>query len=135
MLVGTSEPILDSKGRFTLAACFRKGLSKKYPDDELVLIARNNSLYIYPESVCDDMLDQRLEKNKDPLGKEFDLEENDLFSNMGRAETDSQDRILVPPLLRDQSGLQLRSKLRIIGYRTHLRVWDLDYLENLKKSK
>jgi transcriptional regulator MraZ len=123
-LSGEFDHTLDPKGRVTLPARYREYFQKgvilvRLPNGEpCVSVFR-------PESWAE--FDQKYLESRDFFENETDRwRARDIYKNQDFVEPDRQGRVLLSSKHIKELGLS--GKVKIIGVRTHLEIWDPDTL-------
>ena len=116
MFLGTHNPRLDEKGRLVLPARFRDELA-----GGLVMTkGQERCLYVFPtdefERVTRGLREQSV---TDKRARDFSRV---LFASATSDELDKQNRLMVPPPLREYAGLS--RDLAVIGADTRIEIWD-----------
>ena len=131
LLSGEFDHTLDPKGRVTLPARYREYFQHGaylvlFPGKEPCISV------FHPDS-----WEEFDAKNIEPL-RAFEDEEDDwrvreIYSNHDFVEPDKQGRVLLPASrIKD---LKLSGKLKILGARTHLEIWNPETLEKRKAER
>ncbi len=121
MFSGSYEHNIDAKGRLSIPSRFRETLIKKYDSKVITLIIQGNCLVAYPERVWEKMLEQFESLN--PFDSEVLNAQRRFFSKAHDGiEVYSQGRVLVPPALRNQAGLN--KEVVIVGSTNKFEIWD-----------
>jgi MraZ protein len=123
-LSGEFDHALDPKGRVTLPARYRD-----YFRDGVVLVRfpdREPCVSVFhPDSWGE--FDQKYLEQKDFFENSDDRwSARDIYKNQDFVEPDAQGRVLLPAQRIKELGLN--GKVKIIGVRTHLEIWDPDTL-------
>lgn len=122
MFSGHFEHAVDEKGRVAIPSHFRGALAR-LQDERLVLtkfkLGGQRCLDAYPLSAWRDFEQKLLAKNRfDPQIMRF---KNVYVSGAHECPLDAQGRVLIPPLLRDYSGIQREAM--ITGDVDKMRIW------------
>ena len=121
-LSGEFDHALDPKGRVTLPARYRD-----YFRDGAILVRlprREPCLCVYRQDAWD-AFDEKYLEGKDYYENEHDRwSVRDIYRMQDFVEPDAQGRILLPDKRREE--LRLNSKVKIIGARDCLEIWDPD---------
>jgi len=116
---GRSSARLDAKGRLRLPAKFREVLQKHYTD-ELMVSKHEECLVAYPTEKWDEL------ENKAAGLSLFNSAHRSFvrqfISGAELCEFDSQGRILIPPMLREEAHLQ--QELVLVGLMGCIEIWD-----------
>ena len=124
LLSGEFDHAVDPKGRVTLPARYREYFEKgvvlvRFPGKEPCVSV------FHPES-----WEEFDAKNIEPLdvfeSEDDDWRARDIYMNQDYLEPDRQGRVLIPAQRREELGLS--GKVKIIGNRTHLEIWNPDTL-------
>jgi MraZ protein len=131
LLSGEFDHSLDGKGRITLPARYRE-----YFRDGAVLVRfqdREPCIRVYhPDEWAE--FDGKYLESLDVFASEADSwTMRSIYRNQDRVELDRQGRILLPPKRVQELGLS--GKVRILGNRTHLEIWDPMTLTSLEQEK
>lgn len=131
LLSGEFDHTLDAKGRVTLPARYREYFQH---GAVLVLFPRKEPCIsvFHPDSWKE--FDA---KNLEPL-RAFEDEDDEwrireIYANQDFADVDRQGRVLLPSAR--IRALDLSGKVKILGARTHLEIWDPDRLEQRKAER
>ena len=116
---GRSEHSLDGKGRLNIPTRFREVLGVRY-DDRLMVYPWNKCLKVYPLFQWEEMESQLDERQK----VQPDLRKMIRYIIGGVVECplDKQGRILLPPKLREEGGIN--KEVVITGVRTYFEIRD-----------
>ena len=124
LLSGEFDHAVDPKGRVTLPARYREYFEKgvvlvRFPGKEPCVSV------FHPES-----WEEFDAKNIEPLdvfeSEDDDWRARDIYMNQDYLEPDRQGRVLIPAQRREELGLS--GKVKILGTRTHLEIWNPDTL-------
>ncbi|HBD07490.1 MAG TPA: division/cell wall cluster transcriptional repressor MraZ [Syntrophobacteraceae bacterium] len=128
---GQSLHYLDEKGRLRVPTRFRDVL-KKEDNDTLVLTMMGDCLVAYPHGAWQKIEEKALELSQiKPQQRAF---MRYVVSSAVECEFDKQGRILIPPVLRDNVGLEKEAFLA--GMLTTFEIWAKSkWDEQLKWSK
>ena len=100
---GQSLHTLDEKGRLRIPARFREVL-QKHRSDALVVTMMDGYLVSYPTETWEKFEEKALELSQiQPQQREF---VRFVISGAVECEFDRQGRILIPPILREEAGLE-----------------------------
>ncbi|GAA2536949.1 hypothetical protein GCM10009860_16840 [Microbacterium mitrae] len=122
MLLGTHSPKLDDKGRVILPAKFREDLAGG------VVITRGQERCLYVFSNAEfESVHERIRQA--PLSNKQARDFLRMFLSGASAEMpDSQNRITIPPALRQYAGLE--KELVVTGVGAHAEIWNADAWNN-----
>jgi MraZ protein len=128
---GQSLHYLDDKGRLRIPTRFRDVLQKAY-SDSLVLTMMGDCLVAYPPEVWQKIEEKALELSQiQPQQRSF---VRYVVSSAVECEFDKQGRILIPPVLRENVGMEKEAFLA--GMLTTFEIWAKSkWDEQLKWSK
>ena len=113
-MTGTFEHTIDSKSRLFMPARLKEELGDSFH----LSMGTDQCLTIYPQKAWD-ALCQRAEE----LEEEEDIEAMEVFfAQSYRCTVDSQNRIVIPTLLRDYAGLE--KDVVIVGANNVARIWN-----------
>lgn len=120
MFSGSYEHTIDTKGRLSIPSRFRETLIQKYDSKSITLIIQGECLLAYPQAVWEGLIKQSQSLNPfDPQVLNF---QRSFFAMAHELEVDGQGRVLVPPALRSQAGLN--KEVVIIGATNKFEIWD-----------
>ena len=119
MLIGKYEHNLDNKGRISIPAKVREVLRKIYKDERLILTSYAKYLVAYP---VQEWLSIG-EKIRQSPNMEQNLSDSMriLFSNASEVGLDKQGRILIPPPMRLNVGID--KAVIMIGVMNKIEIW------------
>lgn len=123
-LSGEFDHALDAKGRVTLPARYREYFRKgvvlvRFPEREPCVSV------FHPDSWAE--FDEKYLESQDFFENASDRwSTRDIYKNQDFVEPDAQGRVLLPAQRIKELGLN--GKVKIIGVRTHLEIWDPDTL-------
>ncbi len=113
-MTGTYEHALDTKSRLSMPSRLREEIG----DCFYLAMGADECLTIYPQAAWDDLC-----RRADELEDEEDREAMEVFfAQSYRCVVDSQNRIVIPPLLREYA--QLEKDVVIIGANSVARIWN-----------
>lgn len=116
MFLGTFTPRLDDKGRLILPAKFRDELA----DGLVVTRGQERCLYVFSEDEFARMHERIREA---PVTSKHARDYLRVFLSGAHPETpDKQNRVTIPPTLRDYAGLD--RELAVIGAGSRAEIWD-----------
>lgn len=130
-LSGEFDHALDPKGRVTLPARYREHFRKgavlvHFQDREPCICV------FHPDSW--DEFDQKYLESLNVFENEADAwRARDIYKNQDFVEPDAQGRVLLPAQRIRELGLS--GKVKIIGVRTHLEIWDPDTLAAAEEQR
>jgi MraZ protein len=126
--IGKSENSLDEKGRLVVPARFRERLGQKFI---VSLAAADPCLVLYAEPEWDEFC-RRLEGA--PVKDEaFRNVVRHVLANTEMVSCDAQGRLLVPPTLRSEAGIE--REVVTVGALTHVEIWNPARFLALRPSK
>lgn len=128
--LGEYEATLDAKGRFLLPA----GLKKQLPETENQRFVINRgfqrNLNLYPIQNWDLLFDEISKLNDfDPKVREFF---DNFLNGATYVEPDSAGRLLIPPNLKEQSGLE--KDIVLVSRIKRIEIWDSNKYKQLFES-
>jgi MraZ protein len=131
LLSGEFDHALDGKGRVTLPARYRE-----YFQEGAVLVRfqdREPCIRVYhPDEWAE--FDGKYLEDLDVFGNQRDSwTMRAIYRNQDRVEPDRQGRVLLPPKRVQELGLS--GKVKILGNRTHLEIWDPVTLAALEQEE
>ena len=113
---GTYEHALDTKNRLSMPARLREEIG----DCFYLAMGADECLTIYPMSAWEDLC-----RRADELEEEEDREAMEVFFGQAyRCVVDSQNRIVIPPLLREYA--QLEKDVVVVGANNVARIWSAE---------
>ena len=113
-MTGTYEHSIDSKGRLFIPSRLKEELGDSFH----IGPGYDQFLTIYPKAAWDGVCQRAQE-----LEEEEDIETMEaFFSQSFLCTVDSQNRIVIPPFLREKAGLE--KDVAIVGANTVARIWD-----------
>jgi len=116
---GRSVHRLDVKGRLRIPAKFREVLQNHYTD-ALIVAQLGDCLVAYPPERWDEIESKALSLSEvQPEHRAFLRR---FVSSAEECEFDNQGRILIPPLLREDAGLD--QEVVLAGVLTNFEIWD-----------
>lgn len=116
---GRSVHRLDAKGRLRIPAKFREVLQNHYTD-ALIVAQLGDCLVAYPPERWDEIESKALSLSEvQPEHRAFLRR---FVSSAEECEFDNQGRILIPPLLREDAGLD--QEVVLAGVLTNFEIWD-----------
>ncbi len=125
MLRGNSLAKVDEKGRLKLPATFRSVIEPKYGNEFFVTSLRGESVRIYPMQVYAQIEERLLQASGvQPLVNKL---RNALNYFGQRAVMDSQGRILIHPLVREET--EIDGEVAVLGQQNFLEVWNRSAFE------
>ncbi len=120
MFRGVNNVNLDAKGRLAVPTRHREGLQELGVREMMVTLAhRGNCLLIYPFPEWE-KIERDLVKRSDLNGPAYALKQI-LLGHASQCDLDSSGRILVPPALREQLGID--KKAALVGMGNKLELW------------
>ena len=130
-LSGEFDHTLDPKGRVTLPARYREHFSRGVV---LVLLPnREPCLHIYHPDEWNRFDENHLEP-LDVFGKPEDSwTTRDIYKKLDEVEPDRQGRVLIPAQRIKELGLT--GKVKILGNRNHLEIWNPATLEEYEQRR
>ena len=113
-MTGTYEHALDTKSRLSMPSRLREEIGDSFH----LAMGTDECLTIYPQAAWDDLC-----RRADELEDEEDREAMEVFfAQAYRCVVDSQNRIVIPPLLREYA--QLEKDVVIVGANNVARIWN-----------
>ena len=113
-MTGTYEHALDTKSRLSMPARLREEIGDCFH----LAMGADECLTIYPQAAWEDLC-----RRADELEEEEDREAMEVFfAQTYRCTVDSQNRIVIPPLLRDYAALE--KDVVIVGANKVARIWN-----------
>jgi MraZ protein len=125
MLRGNYTTRIDEKGRIKMPAAFRDIIQQKYGSEFFVTSINGDHVRLYPLPEWE-KFEQNLSQlpEMEPVKEKF-LRRTNFFGR--QATMDNQGRLLIHPPLRNKADLN--GDLAILGYVTHLQVWNSSKFE------
>ncbi|MFH7321562.1 division/cell wall cluster transcriptional repressor MraZ [Desulfurivibrio sp. D14AmB] len=125
---GRSEHTMDEKGRLSIATRFREVLRQQY-DERLMITPWNSCLKAYPLPQWEEMeLKLLAEGKKQP--HQIKLVRY-MIGGVVECALDKQGRVLLPPNLRAESGLE--KEVVVTGMINYFEIWDKATWEKINK--
>ena len=113
-MTGTYEHALDTKSRLSMPSRLREEIGDCFH----LAMGADECLTIYPQTAWEDLC-----RRADELEDEEDREAMEVFfAQSYRCTVDSQNRIVIPPLLREYA--QLEKDVVIVGANNVARIWN-----------
>ncbi len=129
MFRGRFEYALDDKGRIKIPSKFKDILYKKSVKI-LVLTIFDNCIYAYPQDVWEEL--EKKAVNLPLTNKSARRFKRMFFASAQDVNIDSQGRILIPPVLRNDSGIT--KEVVVLGNLDHIELWPKDNWEKELKA-
>ncbi len=129
MFRGRFEYALDDKGRIKIPSKFKDILYKKSLKT-LVLTIFDDCIYAYPQDVWEEL--EKKAVNLPLTNKSARRFKRMFFASAQDVNIDSQGRILIPPVLRNDSAIA--KDVVILGNLDHIELWSKDSWENESKA-
>ncbi len=120
MFRGSFEHTVDSKGRVSIPSKFRDIISDRYDGKLVLAVDLDQCLSVYPLEEWE-RLEDRI-KTLPTMQKEVKDFMRFFFSSATECEIDRQGRILIPPALRERSGIN--KNVTFVGIINKIEVWD-----------
>ncbi len=124
MLRGNSPARVDEKGRLKIPAQFKQVLDESYENKFFVTSLDGQYVRIYPLEEWTKVEEKVKGSTFNETRRKFMLKVN-YFGGM--AEMDNQGRILIPPVLREASGM--KGDVFVVGSASYLEVWTKDRMQ------
>jgi MraZ protein len=126
---GQTASKLDAKGRLRVPTKFRDVLQQHYTD-ALIISILGDCLVAYPPEVWEEKIESKVEKFSpvDPQQRAF---MRFFVSSAEECEFDNQGRILIPPLLRERTGIG--QDVVLAGLLDMFEIWDRNAWETQLK--
>ncbi|MEE2776586.1 MAG: division/cell wall cluster transcriptional repressor MraZ [Acidobacteriota bacterium] len=128
---GSAPAKIDDRGRFKVPTGFFRAFEAGYGPEVFVTSFRGDCTHIYPLEVWDDIEKQLARLPRTASGKRRFLERVSYFGQEGRL--DSQGRIVIPPILRDNAGMA--GEVVVLGLQDHLEIWNRERFEMRMKDE
>lgn len=131
-LIGSYTARLDKGGRIKIPEKFREIIEQKYGKDVFITSLTDESVYIYPLSVWEEMTGVTVEGafHLRPDVRKFLLRVNRTGTPN---EIDGKGRVLINQALREKANLQ--TEVEVIGLGNHLEVWNRELLDGTLEKK
>lgn len=125
MLRGNHLAKIDDKGRLKIPAHFRHLIEEKHGPNVFVTSVTGKNALIYPLDIWQSKQEElRKIPSSNKAAENYRIRTN-YFG--GDAEIDNQGRILIPSVLRKESGLT--DDVSVLGDDNFLRVWKLESMD------
>ncbi len=111
---------LDAKGRVIMPAKFRERLGEKI---WITSGLEGGCLYVYPNDEWE-RIESQFQELPTLTNKDARRFQRYFFSNADDRDIDKQGRVLIPPLLREQAGLE--DEVVLVGVFDHIEIWSKD---------
>ena len=123
-MTGTYEHAIDGKGRLFIPSRLKEELGDSFH----LSMGADQCLTIYPQQAWDALCARAEELEEDE-----DIEAMEVFfAQTYRCTVDSQNRIVIPPLLREYAGLE--KDVAIVGANKVARIWNAQRWEEKKNT-
>ncbi|MBO5339986.1 MAG: division/cell wall cluster transcriptional repressor MraZ [Oscillospiraceae bacterium] len=123
-MTGTYEHAIDGKGRLFIPSRLKEELGDSFH----LSMGADQCLTIYPQQAWDALCARAEELEEDE-----DIEAMEVFfAQTYRCTVDSQNRIVIPPLLREYAGLE--KDVAIVGANKVARIWNAQRWEEKKST-
>ncbi|MBQ9973328.1 MAG: division/cell wall cluster transcriptional repressor MraZ [Oscillospiraceae bacterium] len=123
-MTGTFEHAIDGKGRLFIPSRLKEELGDSFH----LSMGADQCLTIYPQQAWDALC-----QRADELVEDEDIEAMEVFfAQTYRCTVDSQNRIVIPPMLRDYAGLE--KDVAIVGANKVARIYNAKRWEEKKVS-
>ena len=123
-MTGTFEHAIDGKGRLFIPSRLKEELGDSFH----LSMGADQCLTIYPQEAWDALC-----QRADELVEDEDIEAMEVFfAQTYRCTVDSQNRIVIPPMLRDYAGLE--KDVTIVGANKVARIWNAQRWEEKKAT-
>ncbi|MGC9194852.1 MAG: division/cell wall cluster transcriptional repressor MraZ [Syntrophobacteraceae bacterium] len=116
---GRSAARIDAKGRLRISTKFREVLQKHYTD-ALFVTRMGECLVAYPPEKWDEIETKAM--NLSEIHPDHRSFVRRFISGVEQCEFDSQGRILIPPMLREDA--ELNQEVVMVGMLTCFEIWD-----------
>ena len=128
--LGEYEATLDAKGRFLFPVGFKRQLPQEESQRFVINRWFKKNLNLYPVQNWDQLFDEAEKLSEfDPKVREF----LDFFlSGATFIETDSAGRLLIPPNLKEQAGLE--KDIVLVAKIKRIEIWDSNKYKQLFES-
>jgi MraZ protein len=128
MFTGRHDHTIDKKGRLSVPAAFRSEILRK-GEGPPMLTKDGNHLAFYPKDDWEVIMNGFAKQ--DPLDEAAQKLIRYTVGNAMECPIDSQGRILVPPHLRTDAGLD--GKVSLVGMISKIEIWDAALYDNEDK--
>ena len=121
MLLGEYNHTIDEKGRLIIPAKFRNDLG------EYVVICKGleGCLFVYSQEEWESFVNEL--KSLPRMNKDARIFQRYFFGSANELTYDKQGRVLVPPSLRKDAGLE--KEVTLVGVQDRVEIWDKDLWE------
>jgi MraZ protein len=120
MFRGSFEHSVDSKGRVSVPSRFRDILSERYEGKLVLTMDFDKCIMVYPIEEWE-RIEEKI-KSLPQSQKEVKDYTRFVFSNATECELDKQGRILIPPPLRENAGIN--KSVMVVGILNKMEIWD-----------
>ena len=131
MLRGSSTARVDEKGRVKIPTAFRRLIEEKSGRDCFVTSLTGENVRVYPMPVWEEIEKRILAQ---PSMHPTIARLKNLVNYFGQsASLDDQGRLLIPPKLRERSGMN--GEVSVIGNQTWLEIWNSEKFEAMEITR
>lgn len=131
MLRGNSPAKVDEKGRVKVPAAFLSTL-RESGDRFYVTSTNGEYVRVYPMKVWNEIEEKLAKLSSNNRTKQKFLNRTNYYGQL--VELDGQDRLLIPPVLREAA--QMKGDVDVLGSLTYLEVWNhARFLEHLNSDQ
>jgi len=118
LLTGKHEYQMDSKGRVIIPVEFRNAFSVD-GISEVNLLSINDRIQLLPRQALKELISEL--KSHSSLDEDTMDLKSTLYSNLKRAELKQDGRLTIPPLFREDAGLE--KSVYVIGAEDRVEIW------------
>jgi MraZ protein len=119
---GRETSAIDSKGRCTIPAPYRRKLNPENNGEFILIMSRRGCIKAYPRDIWDMEFSGEISKGMKVRKSLYRLTALTL-SRMAEIQMDKQGRILIPDFMRDHA--QLKDSVQVNGCHTFLELWSV----------
>ena len=121
MLLGEYNHTIDEKGRLIIPAKFRNDLG----ENVVICKGLEGCLFVYSQEEWESFVNEL--KSLPRMNKDARIFQRYFFGSANELTYDTQGRVLVPPSLRKDAGLE--KEVTLVGVQDRVEIWDKDLWE------
>ena len=121
MLLGEYNHTIDEKGRLIIPAKFRNDLG----ENVVICKGLEGCLFVYSQEEWESFVNEL--KSLPRMNKDARIFQRYFFGSANVLTYDKQGRVLVPPSLRKDAGLE--KEVTLVGVQDRVEIWDKDLWE------
>ncbi len=117
---GTFNPIPDDKVRIAIPAKFRDIVARSGDPTGLMITGWENALLAYTKPHWEKIVTRI---NSAPKSAELRRFIREFVGGAHECDFDSQGRVLIPPSLRKDTGIEAKKEIELLGVGDHIEIW------------